>query len=115
MSVEKTQSKGQATSVGSGSLVRAVEVSGKLIETRDTMKRLLGPEKWAKKVAEIRPQIEALMKRRRLDNVLAVVLPVAHEMSEDGQSPAMLLAVACEMVEPSSPNTKTCHGPEAKP
>jgi len=106
MSVEKTQSKGQVPSVGSGSLVRAVEVSGKLIETRDTMKRLLGPEKWAKKVAEIRPQIEALMKRRRLDNVLAVVLPVAHEMSEAGQSPAMLLAVACEMVEPSSPNTE---------
>lgn len=97
--------EGRSPDVGSGSLVRAIEVSGKLITIRDTMKRILGPEKWAKKVAEIRPKIEALMKRRRLDNVLAVVLPVAHEMSEDGQSPAMLLAVACEMVEPSSPNT----------
>ena len=106
MSVEQTQSKGRTPSVGSGSLVRAVEVSCKLITTRDTVKRLLGPEKWARKVAEIRPQIEALMKRRHLNNVLAVVLPVAHEMSEDGQSPAMLLAVACEMVEPSSPNNR---------
>jgi hypothetical protein len=103
MSVEQTQSKGQTPSVGSGSLVRAIEVSGKLITTRDTMKRILGPEKWAKNVAEIRPQIEALMKRRRLDNVLAAVLPVAQEMSAAGQAPAMLLAVACEMIAPSEP------------
>jgi len=41
------------------------------------------------------------MKSMNTDNVLAAVLPVAQEMSAAGQAPAMLLAVACEMIAPS--------------
>lgn len=90
-------------------LVRAVRVSDKLLETRDGVKRLLG-DKWPEKIREIRPAIEALMAKQRSDNPLEVVLPVAKEMSDDGHSPAVLLAVACEMVEPSCPNAKIRDG-----
>jgi len=101
---------GTRAGIGFGGLVRALRVSEKLIETRDGVKRLLG-DKWPDKVCEIRPAIEALMEDEGSDNVLKTVLPVAKEMSDDGHSPVVLLAVACEMVEPSCPNA--VHEPQA--
>lgn len=80
---------------------KKIEVAAKLIEARDAMKRLLGPSGWAQGVGTWRPAIEARMKSMNTDNVLATVLPVAQEMSAAGQAPAMLLAVACEMIAPS--------------
>jgi hypothetical protein len=103
-----TNQKTNAPAVVCDAFVRAVRVSDKLIETRDGIKRLLA-EKWPEKLREIRPVIEWLMTRQGSDNALEVVLPIAKEMSADGHSPAMLLAVACEMVQPSCPNNRIIH------
>lgn len=106
MNPQSTQTATGRTAVGIGSsgLVRSVQISEKLLETRDAVKRLMG-DRWPINLNQMRPIIEGIMKRSGEDNVLRAVLPIAKEMKDNGESPALLLAVACEMADPSSPNT----------
>ena len=78
-------------------LTKVIQVSEKLMERLEFMRRILG-DKWADRAAEIKPAIQALMEKVGSDNPLEVVLPVAKEMSAENNDPSMLLAVATEMV-----------------
>lgn len=79
--------------------LQAVEVSAKLLEARDACKLLLG-HKWPARVEEYSAAIRELMRKARTESVLDAVLPVAKAMSAAGDSPMVLLAVACEMIAP---------------
>jgi hypothetical protein len=103
MKTKTTQENPESASLRCGGLVRAVRISDDLLRTRNTIKQLLG-SKWEERVAEYRPYIEARMTRMKTDNVIECVLPLAKSMSDAGDSPLVLLAIACEMTSPSGPN-----------
>lgn len=76
-------------------LMQAARVAVKLESALQTMKRLHG-DKWDEKAAPYRAVLNGVIGTEGC-SVLAAALPIAKAMSEAGESPVMLLAVAAEM------------------
>ena len=70
-------------------------VAVKLESALQTMKRLHG-DKWDEKAAPYRAVLNGVIGTERC-SVLEAALPIAKAMSEAGETPVMLLAVAAEM------------------
>lgn len=79
-------------------LKTATETAERMLEIRDTMKRLKG-DKWQADSLPYRDLLNRLMKQHNTDNPLAVATPIAKELDEKGVSPLMLLAVAADMAD----------------
>jgi hypothetical protein len=75
-------------------------MAAKIYEARDSMRRIFG-DRYADRVAEVRPVIAAYMKQHGVDEITAAI-----RIAKDGDSPVLtgiLLATAVEMVEPRNP------------
>jgi hypothetical protein len=79
------------------------EAQSELKTILSVMKRLTG-ERWKQATGEYRAILLAAMEGSGDTNPLACAIPIAQAMSDRGQNPLMLLAVATEMSEAS--NTK---------
>jgi hypothetical protein len=76
-------------------MMQAVKSAIKLESALQTMKRLHG-DKWDEKAAPYRAVLNGVIGTVGC-SVLEAALPIAKAMSEAGESPVMLLAVAAEM------------------
>ena len=76
-------------------MMQAARVTVKLESALQTMKRLHG-DKWAEKSAPYRAVLNGVIGTEGC-SVLEAALPIAKAMSEAGETPVMLLAVAAEM------------------
>ena len=85
------------------SVTQAVEISAKLYENRDAMRRLYG-KKWPEKVKQYGEVLREAMVAGKCDNEISAVLWIQRAAGEPmpAMTAALLLAVAVEMVE----NTK---------
>jgi hypothetical protein len=89
----------------------AKELTAKLIERRDEVKRLFG-DNYAQKVAEWKPIIQAGMDKHGHDTPLKAVLSMANEPHVDEVTGSLMIAVAVEMMErkPIDPTQGQAHG-----
>lgn len=74
---------------------KQIVITQRLLANHDFIKNSSGDE-WSQIVAEQRGMIEDLMKAKS-ESALQVVLPIAKEMSADGENPQLILAVAVEI------------------
>lgn len=79
--------------------MKAARVAVKLESALCTMKRLHG-DKWSERAAPYRAVLSGVIASEGC-SVLDAALPIATAMSNAGESPVMLLAVAAEMCNES--------------
>lgn len=72
--------------------------AAKLIEVRDTMRRVLGTQ-WERTATPFRLALEEHMRRTGETNHMKAVLPIAEAMRKAGDDPTMLIAVAVDMAD----------------
>jgi hypothetical protein len=81
-----------------------IRLTVKLYEMRDSAKFMLG-DKYAEKMAEFRKAIEIVQLKLHLDNPLAAATRICQNPDAGGFDVILLMAAACEMIEPSRPST----------
>lgn len=81
-----------------------IRTTAKLLDARDTMRRLHGDE-WPKKIDQISPVIRGVAAEGKT-SILSAAIQIAKKASDDGQPmvSVMVLAVACELSENSQLN-----------
>jgi hypothetical protein len=84
-----------------------IRTTAKLLEARDTMRRLHG-EAWPQKIAEIGPIIRRVAQEGKI-TLFSAAIHIAQQASKDGQPMAsvMVLAVACELEAAEPQPTET--------
>lgn len=75
---------------------KQIVIAAKMVELRDTMKRLYG-ERWTAVIAPYRQMIAGAMEGSGDSNPLSAVIPLAKDMSDKGHNLTLLIAVAVEM------------------
>jgi hypothetical protein len=76
-----------------------IRTTAKLLDARDTMRRLHGDE-WPQKINQISPIIRGVAAEGKT-SILSAAIQIAKKASDDGQPmvSVMVLAVACELSE----------------
>lgn len=76
---------------------RAAEISAKLMDLRDTMRKLSG-ERWQQDTHDVRCMLSKMAAELKMP-LLHIVLACAKALDKDGRSPLLLLAVGADMIE----------------
>ena len=84
-------------------MIPAIKTAMMLEETMTTMKRLHG-EKWNEAAEPYRKVLRDVLAKNQSTNVLGAALQIGKAMSREGLNPAMLLAVAADMVYTENPD-----------
>lgn len=86
-------------------MIPAIKTAMMLEETMTTMKRLSG-EKWNEVAEPYREVLRDLIRKNPTATLLGAALQVAKAMNAEGRNPAMLLAVAADMIYTENNDSK---------
>jgi hypothetical protein len=78
-----------------------IQLAASMLDARDTLRRLMGPERFAAKCAELAPVMAEIEKSP--EGLLAIISRIATQMEKEGRahSAVLLVAVAVERIEPA--------------
>lgn len=79
-------------------LIKAIEIGLKAKQARDTLKRVLLPETYARKTKEFGDTIRTLAEERSISNTAALI-EITNGIPNDGMATLLFIAAWVEMTE----------------